>query len=102
MIKRVIGVIFTIAVFVVILIAAINVGEYRSMVFNRGAEPRQSVERVEAERPAVDSSAVKKSKPKKQLTPEKSRHARGLLPRRGLSVLLWRIYSYKLQSAAHA
>ena len=70
MIKRVIGVIFTIAVFVVILIAAINFGEYRSMVFNRGAEPRQSVERVEAEKPAVDSSAVKKSKPKKQLTPE--------------------------------
>ena len=70
MIKRVIGVVFTIAVFVVILIAAINFGEYRSMVFNRGAEPRQSVERVEAEKPAVDSSAVKKSKPKKQLTPE--------------------------------
>lgn len=70
MIKRVIGIVFTIAVFVVILIAAINFGEYRSMVFNRGAEPRQSVERVEAEKPAVDSSAVKKSKPKKKLTPE--------------------------------
>lgn len=70
MIKRVIGVVFTIAVFVVVIAAAINWGEYRSMVFNRGAEPRQSVERVEAEKPAVDSSAVKKSKPKKQLTPE--------------------------------
>ena len=70
MIKRVIGVMFTIAVFVVILFAAINFGEYRSLLFNRGAEPHQSVERVEAERPAVDSSAVKKSKPKKQLTPE--------------------------------
>ena len=70
MIKRVIGVVFTIVVFVVVIAAAINFGEYRSMVFNRGAEPRQSVERVEAEKPAVDSSAVKKSKPKKQLTPE--------------------------------
>ena len=70
MIKRVIGVVFTIVVFVVVIAAAINWGEYRSMVFNRGAEPRQSVERVEAEKPAVDSSAVKKSKPKKQLTPE--------------------------------
>ncbi len=70
MIKRVIGIVFTIAVFVVVVAAAINFGEYRSMVFNRGAEPRQSVERVEAEKPAVDSSAVKKSKPKKQLTPE--------------------------------
>ena len=70
MIKRVIGIIFTILVFVVVIAAAINFGEYRSMVFNRGAEPRQSVERVEAEKPAVDSSAVKKSKPKKQLTPE--------------------------------
>lgn len=70
MIKRVIGIVFTILVFVVVIAAAINFGEYRSMVFNRGAEPRQSVERVEAEKPAVDSSAVKKSKPKKQLTPE--------------------------------
>jgi hypothetical protein len=70
MIKRVIGVVFTILVFVVVIAAAINFGEYRSMVFNRGTEPRQSVERVEAEKPAVDSSAVKKSKPKKQLTPE--------------------------------
>ena len=70
MIKRVIGIVFTILVFVVVIAAAINWGEYRSMVFNCGAEPRQSVERVEAEKPAVDSSAVKKSKPKKQLTPE--------------------------------
>lgn len=70
MIKRVIGIVFTILVFVVVIAATINWGEYRSMVFNRGAEPRQSVERVEAEKPAVDSSAVKKSKPKKQLTPE--------------------------------
>ena len=70
MIKRVIGIVFTILVFVVVIAAAINFGEYRSMVFNRGAEPRQSVERVEAEKPAVDSSAVNKSKPKKQLTPE--------------------------------
>lgn len=70
MIKRVIGIVFTILVFVVVIAAAINFGEYRSIVFNRGAEPRQSVERVEAEKPAVDSSAVKKSKPKKQLTPE--------------------------------
>ena len=70
MIKRVIGVVFTIVVFVVVIAAAINFGEYCSMVFNRGAEPSQSVERVEAEKPAVDSSAVKKSKPKKQLTPE--------------------------------
>lgn len=70
MIKRVIGVVFTILVFVVVIAAAINWGEYRSMVFNRVAEPRQSVERVEAKKPAVDSSAVKKSKPKKQLTPE--------------------------------
>ena len=64
MIKRVIGIVFTIVVFVVVIAAAINWGEYRSMVFNRGAEPRQSVERVEAEKPAVDSSAVKKSKPR--------------------------------------
>lgn len=70
MIKRVIGIVFTILVFVVVIAAAINFGEYRSMVFNRGAEPRRSVECVEAEKPAVDSSAVKKSKPKKQLTPE--------------------------------
>ena len=70
MIKRVIGIVFTVVVFVVVIAAAINWGEYRSMVFNREAEPRQSVERVEAEKPAVDSSAVKKSKPKKQLTPE--------------------------------
>ena len=70
MIKRVIGIVFTFLVFVVVIAAAINFGEYRSMVFNRGAEPRQSVERVEAEKPAVDSSAVNKSKPMKQLTPE--------------------------------
>ena len=69
MIKRVIGVVFTIAVFVVVLVAAINFGNYRSFVFDREAEPRKSVERVEVKE-AVDSAAVKKAKPKKQLTPE--------------------------------
>ena len=70
MIKRVIGVIFTIAVFVVVLVAAINFGNYRSFVFDRKAEPRKSVERVEVKEPKGDSSAVKKAKPKKPLTPE--------------------------------
>lgn len=70
MIKRVIGVVFTIVVFVVVIAAAINFGEYRSMVFNRGAEPRQSVERVEAAKPVSDSIATKTAKPKKKLTPE--------------------------------
>ena len=69
MIKRVIGVVFTILVFVVVLVAAINFGEYRSLIFDREAEPRRSVERVERKEPQVDSTTLKK-KPKKQLTPE--------------------------------
>lgn len=70
MIKRVIGIVFTILVFVVVIAAAINFGEYRSMVFNRGAEPRQSVERVEAVDSVSDSIATKTAKSKKKLTPE--------------------------------
>ncbi len=73
MIKRVIGVVFTIVVFVVVIAAAINWGEYRSMVFNRGAEPRRSVECVEtvdSVDAVSDSIAIKKAKPKKKLTPE--------------------------------
>ena len=70
MIKRVIGIVFTVVVFVVVIAAAINWGEYRSFLLDSKPEPCRSVERVEAEKPAVDSSAVKKSKPKKQLTPE--------------------------------
>ena len=70
MIKRVIGIVFTILVFVVVIAAAINFGEYRSMVFNRGAEPRQSVERVEAVDSVSDSIATKTVKSKKKLTPE--------------------------------
>lgn len=76
MIKRVIGIVFTILVFVVVIAAAINFGEYRSMVFNRGAEPRQRVERVEtvdsvdSVDSVNDSIAIKRAKPKKKLTPE--------------------------------
>ena len=69
MIKRVIGITFTVAVFIVVLVAAINFGNYRSFVFDREAEPQERVDSIESE--AVrDSVAVKKAKPKKQLTPE--------------------------------
>ena len=70
MIKRVIGVVFTILVFVVVIAAAINWGEYRSFLLDSKPEPRMSVERVEAEEPMSDSIATKKANPKKKLTPE--------------------------------
>ena len=70
MIKRVIGVVFTILVFVVVIAAAINWGEYRSFLLDSKPEPRMSVERVEAEEPMSDSIAIKKANPKKKLTPE--------------------------------
>ena len=73
MIKRVIGVVFTILVFVVVIAAAINWGEYRSFLLDSKPEPRMSVERVErveAEEPMSDSIATKTAKPKKKLTPE--------------------------------
>lgn len=73
MIKRVIGVVFTILVFVVVIAAAINWGEYRSFLLDSKPEPRMSVERVErveAEEPVSDSIAIKRAKPKKKLTPE--------------------------------
>ena len=73
MIKRVIGVVFTILVFVVVIAAAINWGEYRSFLLDSKPEPRMSVERVErveAAKPVSDSIATKTAKPKKKLTPE--------------------------------
>ena len=70
MIKRVIGVVFTILVFVVVIAAAINWGEYRSFLLDSKPEPRMSVERVEAEEPMSDSIATKTANPKKKLTPE--------------------------------
>ena len=70
MIKRVIGVVFTILVFVVVIAAAINWGEYRSFLLDSKPEPRMSVERVEAAKPVSDSIATKKANPKKKLTPE--------------------------------
>lgn len=73
MIKRVIGVVFTILVFVVVIAAAINWGEYRSFMLDRKPERCKSVEcieRVEAAKPVSDSIAIKKAKSKKKLTPE--------------------------------
>ena len=69
MIKRVIGITFTVAVFVVVLVAALNFGNYRSFVFDSEAEPQEHVDSIVPEA-ISDSIAVKKAKPKKQLTPE--------------------------------
>lgn len=70
MIKRLIGVVFTIAVFAVVVAAAINWGGYRSMLFGRNHEPqpRQRVEHVDTAKNERDST--KANRPKKELTPE--------------------------------
>ena len=57
MIKRVVGIVFTIAVFAVVLVAALNFGNYRSFVFDHEEEPRDG---VEAEVPETDSLVVEK------------------------------------------
>ena len=72
MIKRIIGVVFTIAVFAVVIAAAINFGQYRSMVFNfrHQSEPEEVVRVEEPEQIEADSTAMKKAKKKQKLTPE--------------------------------
>lgn len=75
MIKRIVGVLFTIAVFGVIIVAAINFGSYRSLVFNLDNQPASNKVRVEEPKPEqTDTVKVKsnkkKSATKKKLTPE--------------------------------
>ena len=76
MIKRIVGVLFTIAVFGVIVMAAINFGGYRSLAFNFEAKPKQVSERIEEPKQVTADSTKKKSskksgtKKKKKLTPE--------------------------------
>jgi hypothetical protein len=72
MIKRIVGVLFTIAVFGVIIMAAINFGGYRSLAFNFEAKPKQVSERIEEPKQVTADSTKKKSstKKKKKLTPE--------------------------------
>ena len=75
MIKRIVGVLFTIAVFGVIIVAAINFGSYRSLVFNLDNQPASKKVMVEEPKPEqTDTVKVKsnkkKSTTKKKLTPE--------------------------------
>lgn len=76
MIKRIIGVTFTLLVMVVILFAALEWGNYRSLLFNFGSAP---VEEVQPEQPEVehrvveqtDSLKVKKTKKVKKKSTKK-------------------------------
>lgn len=76
MIKRIIGVTFTLLVMVVILFAAFEWGNYRSLIFNFGSAP---VEEVQPEQPEVehrvveqtDSLKVKKTKKVKKKSSKK-------------------------------
>lgn len=76
MIKRIIGVTFTLLVMVVILFAALEWGNYRSLIFNFGSAP---VEEVQPEQPEVehrvveqtDSLKVKKTKKVKKKSSKK-------------------------------
>ena len=76
MIKRIIGVTFTLLVMVVILFAALEWGNYRSLIFNFGSAP---VEEVHPEQPEVehrvveqtDSLKVKKTKKVKKKSSKK-------------------------------
>lgn len=76
MIKRIIGVTFTLLVMVVILFAALEWGNYRSLIFNFGSAP---VEEVQPEQPEVehrvveqnDSLKVKKTKKVKKKSTKK-------------------------------
>lgn len=76
MIKRIIGVTFTLLVMVVILFAALEWGNYRSLIFNFGDAP---VEEVQPEQPEVehrvveqtDSLKVKKTKKVKKKSSKK-------------------------------
>lgn len=76
MIKRIIGVTFTLLVMVVILFAALEWGNYRSLIFNFGSAP---VEEVKPEQPEVehrvveqtDSLKVKKTKKVKKKSSKK-------------------------------
>ena len=76
MIKRIIGVTFTLLVMVVILFAALEWGNYRSLLFNFGSAP---VEEVQPEQPEVehrvveqtDSLKVKKTKKVKKKSSKK-------------------------------
>ncbi len=83
MIKRVIGVVFAILVFVVILLAATNWGSYRSLLFNFGAQPEQVFVEpdFEVEHRAVEQAdsvvqkakkSVKKSTKKKRPQPSQT------------------------------
>jgi FtsZ-interacting cell division protein ZipA len=58
MIKRVIGVLFTLVVLVVILFAALEWGNYRSLAFNFGNDP---VERVSKTGDSVEQEAVQEA-----------------------------------------
>lgn len=77
MIKRVIGVVFTILVFVVILLAATNWGSYRSLVFNFGSQPEQVFVEpdFEVEHRAVEQadSVVQKAKKSVKKSTKKQR-----------------------------
>lgn len=76
MIKRIIGVTFTLLVMVVILFAALEWGNYRSLLFNFGSAP---VEEFQPEQPEVehrvveqtDSLKVKKAKKVKKKSTKK-------------------------------
>ncbi|MBO7265107.1 MAG: hypothetical protein J6U91_02625 [Alistipes sp.] len=58
MIKRVIGVLFTLVVLAVILFAALEWGNYRSLAFNFGNDP---VERVSNTHDSVEQEAVQEA-----------------------------------------
>ena len=78
MVKRIIGVMFTLLVMVVILFAALEWGNYRSLVFNFGGAP---IEEAQPEQPEVehrvveqtDSVKVKKTKKVKKKSAKKKR-----------------------------
>ena len=65
MIKRLIGVIFTLVVVVVVVCAAVNFGQYRSLVFTQqvGTEKRDIA--ISQHQTISDSTHVKKRKVKK-------------------------------------
>jgi len=65
MIKRLIGVIFTLVVVVVVVCAALNFGQYRSLVFTQQVGNEKREINISQHQTISDSTHVKKRKVKK-------------------------------------
>lgn len=78
MIKRVIGVMFTLLVFVVVLLAALEWGSYRSLFFEFGNEPVATTytEPIDVEHRIVEQADSVKPKAKKSVKKSKATTAK--------------------------